>query len=120
MSMAMRQKEGGYVFKTDTVKKEVRSILSGQAESPEEVQQFIASYQEVVSAVNAKEYTLVLDCRAMTLIYADMMGELEKCMHMYKASGFKAHRLILNDNPVLRKQIERAVRRSGLPNVEWA
>jgi len=111
--------QGFYSFQTNSIKREISAVLSGRAESPEEVQKFLDAYQKTVAAVDPSNYTLVLDCKGMSLTSPDMMSELENCMNLYKSSGFKGHKILLNDNPVFRKQLERASKRSGLPNVEW-
>lgn len=110
-------KEAYYAMKTNTAKKTVDLVVSGTF-TPEKVQRFVNDYQKEVGKVNPKDYSLVLDCTDLDVVTQDMIPDLEACYRMYKDSGFNKVIFEIQDKPIVKMQLSRIARTSGLTNAE--
>ena len=86
--------------------------------SNEDAGRFIEAYNKQVATFNAKEYTIDLDCTRLNVSSADVLPMLENCYKLYQASGFKRVIFKIAKNPVLKMQLSRIARTTGLTNYD--
>lgn len=77
-----------YKFKADRVNKVLEVTVSGKF-SHEEGMSFSTKYAEEVAKINASDYVLNVICYDLTIAGSDTVGNLDKCIETYAASGFK-------------------------------
>ncbi|MCM3440061.1 hypothetical protein AB3Z07_21430 [Metabacillus halosaccharovorans] len=109
--------KGSYEIKVNHGAKTVEMYIGGTF-TPTDVQNFVSDYQKEVSAINAPVYTLEIDCSYMDLLKQEMIPSLENSYKMYKESGFKKVIFKIKQNPVLKLQLNRLARNTGLTNAE--
>jgi len=86
--------------------------------TPEDVQNFVKDYQAKVNSIEASAYTLDVDCTSMDILKPEMVPALENSFKMYKESGFGKVLFTINKSAILKMQLNRIVRNSGLTNAE--
>jgi hypothetical protein len=79
---------------------------------------FMESYNKQVSTINAKDYSIELDCTKLNVSSQDVLPMLEQCFLLYKETGFNKVIFKISKNPVLKMQLSRVGRNSGLQNYE--
>ncbi|PAD68944.1 hypothetical protein CHH83_11180 [Bacillus sp. 7586-K] len=86
--------------------------------TPEDVQNFVKDYQAKVNSIDASAYTLDVDCTTMDILKPEMVPALENSFKMYKESGFGKVLFTINKSAILKMQLNRIARNSGLTNAE--
>jgi hypothetical protein len=99
------------------IKKTIEVVVKGKM-TPEKHQEFVADYQKKVASVTAKEFTLKVDCTDMQLVHKEMVPALESVYGMYKESGFNKVVFEIKENTILKMQLGRLARGTGLTNAE--
>lgn len=113
----MRKRNGRYEMSLNTSKREGRMTIIGKW-NDDDVQAFFKDYQATYGSINGKDYTLIFDCTNMNVVSPDMMGGLEACMKLYTETGFKKVIFEVLDNPLFKRQLERAAKKGNVPNFE--
>ncbi len=108
---------GSYEIKVNRGAKIVEMYIGGTFTATD-VQNFVADYKKEISAISAKEFTLEIDCTYMDLLKQEMIPSLENSYKMYKESGFNKVVFKIKQNPVLKLQLNRLARNTGLTNAE--
>ena len=98
--------------------KKVVEIAVGQLSNQDMAVQFINEYKNKIDAIQASEYILEIDCKAMTVVSADLASDLENVFRMYASSGFKMVKFLTAESAVVRMQFNRLGRTAGLKNIE--
>ena len=106
---------GGYTINVNPSSKVIDISVKGSF-TPEQAQAFHNEYQTKVSSITAKDFTLKVDCKDMNIITQDMLPKLEVSYNMYKQSGFKEVQFVITKNPVIKMQLSRVARNTGLNN----
>ncbi|WP_251548817.1 hypothetical protein [Neobacillus muris] len=106
-----------YSIKVNTAKKAVDMNVNGTF-TTEDVQNFVRDYQATVDSIEAGSFTLEVDCTNMDILTQDMVPSLENSYKMYKESGFKRVNFSIKKNPVLKMQLTRIARNTGLTNAQ--
>ncbi|PMC40620.1 hypothetical protein CJ195_02580 [Bacillus sp. UMB0899] len=109
--------QGSYEIKVNRGAKNVEMYIGGTF-TPTDVQNFVSDYKNKISVINANEFTLEIDCTFMDLLKQEMIPSLENSYKMYKESGFKKVVFKIKQNPVLKLQLNRLARSTGLSNAE--
>ena len=79
---------------------------------------FINDYERSVKGLNASEFKIDLDCTKLNVSTPDVLPMLEQCYKMYQATGFEFVIFRIAKNMVLRMQLNRVARATGLSNYE--
>lgn len=108
---------GSYSMNVNTGKKTIDMTVSGSF-TPEKAQEFINEYQSKTSAIKADEFILQFDCRDLNLVTQEMIPDLKNCFRLYHSSGFKKIVIEIKKSAVLKMQLSRLARNTGLSNVE--
>lgn len=86
--------------------------------TPQQVDEFVKDYQRKVSSIDAKLFDLKVDCTDMDIITQDMIPRLENSFREYKETGFKKVIFTIKKNPIIKMQLNRVARNTGLTNAE--
>lgn len=113
----MTTQTGSFSITVNRFKKTVDMVIRGSF-TPEKTQEFVAVYQKKVASVNASDYTLRLDCLDLNVVTPAMIPDLENCYRLYDSSGFKKVLFEIKKNPVIKMQLRRIARTTGLANAE--
>lgn len=113
----MPTQTGSFKITTNRLQKSVDMIIRGSF-TPEMTQEFITDYQKKVSSVNASDYTLRLDCMDLNVVTPAMIPDLENCYRLYQSSGFKKVVFEIKKSPIIKMQLSRIARTTGLANAE--
>lgn len=105
----------GYTINVNPAQKVIEISVIGSF-TPEQAAAFHNDYQAKVGAISAKDYTLKIDCKHMNVITQDMIPKLEVSLNMYKQSGFKEIQVLSMRSAVIKMQISRVIRNTGLTN----
>lgn len=106
-----------YSIKVNSNKKVIDMNVSGSFTS-EDVQKFVTDYQNTVRKIEASTYNLDVDCTTMDILKQEMVPSLENSYKMYQESGFNKVIFTIKKNPVLKMQLNRIAKNSGLNNAE--
>lgn len=106
-----------YTIQVNKVKKEVEMEVSGTF-TPEKAEVFIKDYTEKVNTIDAADFILRLDCRSLDVVTQQQIPELENCYALYRESGFKKVIFEIHNNSIVKMQLSRLARKSGLTNAE--
>ncbi|MFJ5624375.1 hypothetical protein ACIQD3_16940 [Peribacillus loiseleuriae] len=106
-----------YSIKVNEGKKVVDMFVGGSF-TPIDVQNFVKDYQKIVASVDVASYQLIIDCTTMDLLTQEMVPSLENSYRMYKESGFEKVIFTIKENAILKMQLSRLARNTGLTNVE--
>lgn len=104
-----------YQIKVNNENNEVELNIEGNAEQ-EELQEFLKDYNDTISKIKPETMELIVDCTKMQVLTSDMVPALESCFELYKTSGFKQVVFTIQSNAVLKMQLSRLARNSGLTN----
>jgi hypothetical protein len=110
-------KAGSYTINVNPIKKVVDMVIVGTW-TPKQVEDFVRDYQRKVSSIDAKLFDLKVDCTDMDVITQDMIPRLENSFRMYKETGFKKVIFTIKKNPIIKMQLNRVARNTGLTNSE--
>lgn len=83
-----------------------------------EADQFEKEFGAVLASINPADFTLEIDSMYMRVLTPEMAARLEGTMAFYKQAGFKKILIKLDNNSVLKMQVNRVARQAGLTNVE--
>lgn len=83
-----------------------------------EAQNFVKEYKQAVSGIDAKLYTLHVDCTNMKVLSPEMTESLSSVMALYKETGFGKIICKIQNDAILKMQLSRLLRNAGLTNVE--
>lgn len=108
---------GTYNMNVNQSKKVYEGKIEGTFSS-EDGLNFISSYNKDLSTFNPKEYTISFDCTELNVSTPDVTAILEQCYIMYKKSGFKKVTFKIKNNPILKMQLNRLAKKTGLENSE--
>ncbi|PLR76208.1 hypothetical protein CU633_16890 [Bacillus sp. V3-13] len=93
-------------------------LMVGGTFTPADVDSFIKDYQRNVASIDAKSFSLELDCTTMNLVTPEMVPLLESCYKLYKESGFKQVIFKIKQSTILKMQLSRLARNTGLQNAQ--
>lgn len=110
-------KQGSFSININPTAKVVDMIIVGTF-TPQQVEEFVKDYQQKISNIDAKLFDLKVDCTDMDVITQDMIPKLENSFRMYKSTGFKKVIFTIKKNPIIKMQLNRVARNTGLTNVE--
>ncbi|MDO7904972.1 hypothetical protein Q5741_00925 [Paenibacillus sp. JX-17] len=87
--------------------------------TPQDYDNFVKDYAAKTGSIDAKEYTLVVDCKTMNLLGPSDVEGLSASFVRYKESGFqKVVFIITQAQTLIKMQLGRVARGAGLSNVE--
>jgi len=109
--------EEKFSITVDSAKNVVKVFVSGTF-VPADAQAFVDDYNKKVASIDASNYTLELDCTTMNVVTQEMIPNLEACYTLYKESGFGKVIFQIKDNAVLKMQLARLARNTGLSQAE--
>ncbi|MGE7660379.1 hypothetical protein ACQKL0_01110 [Peribacillus sp. NPDC097264] len=98
--------------------KKVIEMFVGGSFTPADAQAFTNDYHKMVGSIDASVYTLEIDCTTMNVVTSQMIPELEGSYKLYKQSGFKKIIFKIKDSTILKMQLARLARNTGLSQVE--
>ncbi len=98
--------------------RKVIAIFVGGAAKLEEVQEFKRDYERAVNSVDTSAYTLEIDCTNMDVVTPQMVPELEGSYQLYKQSGFMKVIFKIKNSAILKMQLSRLARNTGLTQAE--
>lgn len=109
---------GSYDIKVNNTEKNVNLHVSGTAK-PEEVQGFMNEYNSTVNKIQVSEFDLIVNCQDMSVETQDKIDKLAEIFKMYQQSGFKNIIFeVKSSNTILKMQLKRIIRNSGVDNAE--
>ncbi|MFC7680372.1 hypothetical protein [Paenibacillus sp. GCM10028914] len=99
---------------TKTVEMTIRGTFTAQ-----NYEEFIKDYVERTSFIDATQYLLVVDCRAMDLLTPGEVEKLQGSFRRYKETGFAKVIFIVTElQSFIKMQLERVARSTALMNTE--
>lgn len=104
---------GTYEMKLNQVAKELYVRVEGTF-TEQKAMQFMNDYKRHTGSINPSAYTLRLDSKGLDVVTQQMVPSLEQCFHLYKETGFGKVQIELKNNPVIKLQISRIARQTGL------
>lgn len=114
----MSKYDGSYEIAVDSLKKTVNIYVSGSAD-PEAIQGFLNEYNSAVNKIQVNDFSLIVDCKEMSVETQDKIGKLEQVFKMYQQTGFKDIAFtVKSSNGVLKMQLNRIIRISGVTNAK--
>lgn len=108
---------GSYNINVNQAKKSFDMVITGNF-TPELTQKFVNEYQTKVSSIQPGDFILKLDCTDLKLVTPEMIPDLEACYKMYESSGFHKVVFEIKNSAILKMQLNRIAKSSGLKNVE--
>ncbi|RUL48197.1 hypothetical protein [Lysinibacillus antri] len=108
---------GSYSIIVNQAKKSIDMSVKGTF-TPQQAESFHKDYQSKVASINASNFILKVDCKDMNIITQDMLPALEVSFKMYKESQFNKVEFIIQKSPVVKMQLNRIARNTGLLNSE--
>ncbi|NGZ74337.1 hypothetical protein [Saccharibacillus alkalitolerans] len=107
-----------YSIQTNQAAKKVDMKVSGTF-TPQDYQNFVRDYAKMASSIDAKTFTLEVDCRDMDLLGTDEVEKLKGSFTSYKETGFQKVVFIISPaQTIIKMQLGRVARESGLSNHE--
>lgn len=85
---------------------------------PEEGAAFLSQYQDKLKNINPKDYNLIVDGTELKTSKVEMLPVLEKCMELYKSTGFKAMFGVRPESPTASMQLEK-VCKDTIPSMKF-
>lgn len=106
---------GSFTIKVDKANKFIDMAVRGSF-TPQQAQDFHKEYQSKVGSIDAKNFTLIVDCLDMKIITQDMIEKLQFSFEMYRDSGFKEVQFVIKKNITMKMQLNRVARNAKLAN----
>jgi hypothetical protein len=78
--------------------------------TPENAQTVLKNYQDIVSGVNAKENSLLIDCTGLGVFQQESIAILEKLFKLYMDVGFKNIVFIKSKKSIQNMQLTRVAK----------
>lgn len=79
---------------------------------------FFNEYTREIKSINPHDYTLILDAKEMKVLQPQVVDILEDAYELYKETAFKKVIFKVSDNPIVKMQLNRILRKTGL-NAEF-
>ncbi|WP_144536776.1 hypothetical protein [Bacillus thuringiensis] len=108
---------GKYTLQANRIQKVFHVSVEGSMSS-EDGANFIKDYKQKIAGFNPKEYVIELDCTKLNVTSADVLPMLEDCYKLYIADGFTKVIFTISKNVILKMQLSRVARNTGLTNYE--
>lgn len=108
---------GNYNFNVNRATKKFDVKVEGSF-SQTDALNFINDYNAHTGTINPAEYIIDLDCTELNVTGQDVIPMLEQCYKMYKESGFSNVIFKIKSNPILKMQLGRVARSTGLKEYE--
>lgn len=108
-------REGFYKINVNPVKKVVNMEVGGTF-TPDKAQQFVNDYHTKIGKLQANEFELHFDCKNIDVVTQDMVPHLQACYELYKQSGFKQVVVEITKSAIIKMQLTRIARTTGLTN----
>ncbi|MFJ8528410.1 hypothetical protein [Bacillus sp. NPDC094106] len=108
---------GNYKLQANRAQKVFHVSVEGMM-SNQDGANFITDYKRNIAGFNPKEYTIELDCTKLNVTSADVLPMLEECYKLYIADGFQKVIFVVSNNTILKMQLNRVARNTGLANYE--
>lgn len=103
---------------TDKQNKILKVTLTGQFTSTETTKGAFSVYDKLMSQINSKEYSLLLDCTDCGVYEQSALQYLEQFCQMYTKAGFKHIVLVEAKNPIQNMQLKKVTGNvPGFPGV---
>lgn len=99
----------------DSIKKLVNMTVAGKM-TMEDAELFLQDYKRKIDPIPGHQYDLIVDCTDMEVLTPEMLENLTGVMKMYKSTGFNTITYNIKENPVLKMQLKRMAKNSGLTN----
>ena len=77
----------------------------------DESDKFFEEYTEKIKAIDPRDYTLTLDAREMKVLQPKVVDILEEAYKLYKETAFKNVIFKVSDNPIVKMQLNRILRK---------
>lgn len=90
----------------DKQKKVFRAEVSGFM-TMELAEKFVKDYEEIVSKINPKEYTLIVGAKELKASTRETLPILAECFKFYMKDGFKQIYMTKADSPTCQMQLKR-------------
>ncbi|MCQ4085718.1 hypothetical protein [Saccharibacillus sp. JS10] len=85
----------------------------------EDYQNFVRDYAKMAASIDAKSFTLEVDCRGMDLLSTEEVDKLKGSFTSYKETGFEKVIFIISPSQtIIKMQLGRVAREAGLSNHE--
>ncbi|AWB42876.1 hypothetical protein DCC85_00565 [Paenibacillus sp. CAA11] len=97
------------VIEIDKAKKVVHAVLDGFP-APDAAAKTLQNYNNIVGGIDAKEYSLLIDCAKMGVFQPESVPALEKLFKLYMETGFKHVVFVNPTNTVAAMQLRRIAR----------
>lgn len=76
-------------------------------------------YKSAVNKIQVNDFSLIVDCKEMSVETQDKISKLEQVFKMYQQTGFKDISFtVKSSNGVLKMQLNRIIRISGVTNAK--
>ena len=105
----------GYTINVNPEQKVIDISVVGSF-TPEQAVAFQKDYQAKIGSISAKDFTLRIDCKHMHVITQEMIPKLEISLNLYKQSGFKEIQVLTMQSAIIKMQVNRMIRNTGLTN----
>lgn len=97
----------GMTVNVDNSKKILQVILNSVVTMETATAKVLAEYNQIVSRVNPKEYSLLIDCTNMGVFQTDAIEHLSKLFKLYMSTGFKHIVFVKSKNPIQNMQLNK-------------
>lgn len=94
-------------IETDKLNKILKVTLSGKYTSTEKTKGARGTYDQLISQINPKEYSLLLDCTDCGVYEQSALPVLEQFFKAYMQSGFKHIVFVEAKNPIQNMQLKK-------------
>lgn len=107
-----------FKIEKDIVNRILKVTLSGGFRSAGTVQDSLNQYDNLLSNMNAKEYSLLLDCTDCSVYEQVALQQLEQIYKRYMQTGFKHIVFVNAKNPIQNMQLKKVAKNiPGFPGV---
>ncbi|MGP4039747.1 hypothetical protein ACTWP4_07585 [Gracilibacillus sp. D59] len=107
--------DGGYIIDVKATSKIVYMNIVGTF-TLEQAEKFHQDYHKQLGSVSTIDYVLEVDCKDMKVISQEMTPKLALSFELYKNSGFKKIKFLINNNVLIKKQLNSIAKTVNLPN----
>lgn len=75
---------------------------------------FVEEYVEKTKLIDAKSYSMIIDCTKFPVIKAELIDSLAGCYKLYASTGFSKIIFINSDSAIQQSQLKRVAEKVGL------
>lgn len=108
---------GQFSFNNGTSTKTLKIKVEGLM-SVTDANNFIAQYKKNLSIINPSHYTLEFDCTDLAVSTKESVEKLENCFKLYKQSNFSKVIFKTGGNSILKIQLNRIAKNTGLASYQ--